>query len=144
MLSVFKELHARVERESDRKLKAVRADNGGEYRGAVRGVLPLEGNPARIYRAEDVGTKRTSREDEPDHNGEGPEYASTCQVTQEQRRSVRFRSDNTSSSSMLDTLSPRLPLFYSFKKGAVSLINYLPTESNYLGSPLYLILYSIH
>ena len=35
--------------------------------------------------------------------------------------------------------SPRLPLFYSFKKGAVSLINYLPTESNYLGfSTLYI------
>ena len=33
VLSVFKELHARVERESGRKLKAVQADNGGEYRG---------------------------------------------------------------------------------------------------------------
>ena len=33
VLSVFKELHARVERESGRKLKAVRADNAGEYRG---------------------------------------------------------------------------------------------------------------
>ena len=33
MLSVFKELHARVERETGRKLKAVRANNGGEYRG---------------------------------------------------------------------------------------------------------------
>ena len=33
VLSVFKELHARVERETGRKLKAVREDNGGEYRG---------------------------------------------------------------------------------------------------------------
>ena len=33
MLSVFKELHARVERECGRKLKAIRADNRGEYRG---------------------------------------------------------------------------------------------------------------
>ena len=33
VLSVFKKLHARVERETGRKLKAVRADNGGEYRG---------------------------------------------------------------------------------------------------------------
>ena len=49
----------------------------------VRGVLSLEGNPARIYRAEDAGTKRASREDEPDYNGEGPEYASTCQDTQD-------------------------------------------------------------
>ena len=32
VLSVFKEFHARVERETDRKLNAVRADNGGEYR----------------------------------------------------------------------------------------------------------------
>ena len=62
----------------------------------------------------------------------------------EQRRSVRFRSDNTSSSSMRDPFSPRLPLFYCFKKGAVSLINYPPNKSNYLGSPLYLILYYIH
>ena len=37
VLSVFfKELHARVERESGRKLKAVRADNGGEYRGQFK------------------------------------------------------------------------------------------------------------
>ena len=33
VLSVFKELHARVERETGLKLKSVRADNGGEYRG---------------------------------------------------------------------------------------------------------------
>ena len=33
VLYVFKELHVRVERETGKKLKAVRADNGGEYRG---------------------------------------------------------------------------------------------------------------
>ena len=33
VLSVFKELHARVEREIGMKLKAIRADNEGEYRG---------------------------------------------------------------------------------------------------------------
>ena len=33
VLSVFKEFHARVERETSRKLKAVRADNGAEYQG---------------------------------------------------------------------------------------------------------------
>ena len=33
VLSIFNELHARVKRESGRKLNAVRADNGGEYRG---------------------------------------------------------------------------------------------------------------
>ena len=61
------------------------------------------------------------------------------------RRSVRLRSDITSSSlQRAIPFSPCLPLFYSFKKGAVSLINYLPTESNYLGSSLYLLLYSIH
>ena len=32
VLSVFKELHARVERETGQKLKAVRADNGRQYR----------------------------------------------------------------------------------------------------------------
>ena len=66
VLSVFKELHTRVERESGRKLKA------------VQGVLLLEGNPTRIYRAEDTGTKRASQEDEPDHHGESPKHASTC------------------------------------------------------------------
>ena len=33
VLSIFKEFHARVERETDRKLKVVREGNGGEYRG---------------------------------------------------------------------------------------------------------------
>ena len=33
VLSVCKEFHARVERETGRKLKAVQANNGGEYRG---------------------------------------------------------------------------------------------------------------
>ena len=33
VLSVFKEFHARAERESGQKLKDVRTDNGGEYRG---------------------------------------------------------------------------------------------------------------
>ena len=33
VLSAFKEFQARVERETGRKLKVVRADNGGEYRG---------------------------------------------------------------------------------------------------------------
>ena len=32
VLDTFKELHVRIERELGRKLKAVRADNGGEYR----------------------------------------------------------------------------------------------------------------
>ena len=31
VLSVFKEFHARVERETSRKRKAVQADNGGQY-----------------------------------------------------------------------------------------------------------------
>ena len=33
VLSFFKEFQARAERDSGRKLKAVRTDNGGEYRG---------------------------------------------------------------------------------------------------------------
>ena len=33
VLSAFKEFHAKVERETGRKLKVLRADNGGEYRG---------------------------------------------------------------------------------------------------------------
>ena len=41
-------------------------------------------------------------------------------------------------------LSPRLPLFYSSRRGAVYNINYLPTKYNYLGFTLYLLLYYIH
>ena len=33
VLDAFKELHARLERETRRKLKVAKADNGGEYRG---------------------------------------------------------------------------------------------------------------
>ena len=33
VLDVFKDFHARVERETGRKLKCIRANNGGEYRG---------------------------------------------------------------------------------------------------------------
>ena len=33
--SIFKEFHTTVERETGQKLKAVRADNGGEYRGQL-------------------------------------------------------------------------------------------------------------
>ena len=31
VINVFKEFHARVERETERKLKCIRSDNGGEY-----------------------------------------------------------------------------------------------------------------
>jgi hypothetical protein len=34
VLDVFKEFHAKVERETGRNLKCVRSDNGGEYRGS--------------------------------------------------------------------------------------------------------------
>ena len=43
VLSVFKDLHARVERETGRKLKAVRVDNGGEYRGQFEEYCRLKG-----------------------------------------------------------------------------------------------------
>ena len=74
--------------------------------------------------------RRSSKQCEP------PEILQRRAMENEQRRSVRFRSDSTSSSSVIIIpISPCLPLFYSFKKGAVSLINFLPTESNYLGYP---------
>ena len=43
MLDAFKELHARLERETGRKLKAVRADYGGEYRGPFENYCKLHG-----------------------------------------------------------------------------------------------------
>ena len=73
---------------------------------------------------------RSSKQREP------PENLQRRAMENEWRRSIRFPSDSTSSSSIIiyiSPFSPRLPLFYSFKKGAVSLINFLPTESNYLG-----------
>ena len=45
-----------------------------------------------------------------------------------------LRSDSTSSSTTPDPFLYMSPSFYNFKKGAVSLIKFLPTESNYLGS----------
>ena len=33
VLDAFKEFHAKVERETDKNLKCIRSDNGGEYRG---------------------------------------------------------------------------------------------------------------
>ena len=41
--SIFKEFHARVERETGRKLKVVRADNGREYRGQFEEYYPSKG-----------------------------------------------------------------------------------------------------
>ena len=43
MLDAFKELHAILERETGRKLKAVRADNGGEYRCPFENYCELHG-----------------------------------------------------------------------------------------------------
>ena len=41
VLDAFKELHARLERETRIKLKAVKADNGGEYRGLFESYCKL-------------------------------------------------------------------------------------------------------
>ena len=43
VLDAFKELQARLERETRRKLKAVRAENGGEYRGPFESYCKLHG-----------------------------------------------------------------------------------------------------
>ena len=43
VLDAFKELHVRIERETWRKLKVVRADNGGEYRGSFETYYKLHG-----------------------------------------------------------------------------------------------------
>ena len=43
VLDAFKELHARIERETGRKVKCVRADNGGEYRGPFEYYCRLHG-----------------------------------------------------------------------------------------------------
>ena len=43
VLSVFKDFHVIVERETDRRLKAVRADNRGEYRGQFEEYCQTKG-----------------------------------------------------------------------------------------------------
>ena len=43
--SFFKEFQARAERESGRKLKAVRTDNGGKYRGKFEEYYKAQGIP---------------------------------------------------------------------------------------------------
>ena len=62
----------------------------------------------------------------------------------ERERSVRIRSDNTSSSLRAIPSLSTSPSFYSFKKGAVSLINYPPNKPILLGSSLYLIPSYLH
>ena len=39
VLDAFKELHAKLEREMGRKLKAIKVDNDGEYRGFISKLL---------------------------------------------------------------------------------------------------------
>ena len=43
VLDAFKELHTRLERETRRKLKAIRVDNGGEYKGPFENYCKLHG-----------------------------------------------------------------------------------------------------
>ena len=43
VLDAFKELHAKLERETRRKLKAVRANNNGEYRGPFDNYCKFHG-----------------------------------------------------------------------------------------------------
>ena len=82
------------------------------------------------------------------HSSEQREPPETCTErsygAMEEREAFGLQSDNTSSSlRAIPSLSPSPP-FYSLKKGAVSLINYPPNKSNYLGSSLYLIPSYLH
>ncbi|CAL9177843.1 unnamed protein product, partial [Musa hybrid cultivar] len=43
VLNAFKEFHVNVERETDRKLKCIRSDNGGEYRGPFENYCRFHG-----------------------------------------------------------------------------------------------------
>ena len=43
VFQVFQQFQARVERETDRKLKNVRLDNGGEYRGPFEAYWKAQG-----------------------------------------------------------------------------------------------------
>ena len=78
VLFVSKEFHVRVESETGRKLKAVRVDNGGEYRGQFEEYCRLKG-----IRLKDARIEWSGRENEPDHHGASPEYVGTCKVVQD-------------------------------------------------------------
>ena len=43
VLDAFKEFHVSVERETDRKLKCIRSDNGGEYKGPFENYCRFHG-----------------------------------------------------------------------------------------------------
>jgi len=43
VLDAFKEFHVSVERETGRKLKCIRSDNGGEYRGPYENYCRFHG-----------------------------------------------------------------------------------------------------
>ena len=49
MFDVFKDFHTRVKRETCRKMKCIRADNGGEYKG------PFE----KYYKEHDIKLEKT-------------------------------------------------------------------------------------
>ena len=50
---------------------------------AIQRILSVDGNPIRVHCAKDARIEWTGREDELDHHGESPEYASICQVVQD-------------------------------------------------------------
>jgi transposase InsO family protein len=58
VLDMFKVFHIKVERETEKQLKCVRADNGGEYRG------PFE----EYYRSHGIRLEKTVPKT-PQHNG---------------------------------------------------------------------------
>ena len=70
VLSVFKEFQESRERNRS-KIEGSPSRQWRQIPREIWGVLPIEGNPARIHCAKDARAKRDGREDEPDHHGKG-------------------------------------------------------------------------
>ena len=62
VLDVFKEFHAKVERETGRKLKSVRADNDGEYRGPFENTAKVMVSGLRRLHLKHLSTTVLQRE----------------------------------------------------------------------------------
>lgn len=80
VLEAFKEFHAKVECESYRKLKCVRVDNEGEYRGLFEAYCKVYVRQAREDTAKDASIAWCCRKNESDHSGEGPMYVAQHQT----------------------------------------------------------------
>ena len=103
-VDAFKELHARLKRETRRKLKAVRANNGGEYMGPFENYCKLHG-----IRLEKTVPKTPQQNDVAERMNGTIEEKIMCMLSHSQL-SKSFWGEAMRTSIDLINLSPSVPL----------------------------------